>query len=333
MIPSRRRLLVAAGALAAAPLARAQRPREKRVIGVLSPHPKPTPQQIADLGYEERLRQHGWRVGENVFFERPEDPRGEAALAEMAERLVRKRVDLIFAVGPEAAVAAARATTSIPIVFWGVALPVEQGLVASYAQPGGNVTGMAFATGMELNAKLVQVFREIAAHAVRVAILVTPSASVSVVGGGQLRESGPAAAQLLGLDYRRYPVASAGDIDAALEDARRTGAQGLIVFGTTTTWRQRHRIAEFAIRHRLACGANQEEFANAGCLFSYGANTRQTFLQAYALVAKVLDGARPAVVPVERPERYELFLNQKTASAIGLTVPQPILLRADKVIE
>jgi len=330
---SRRRVLLAAGALAAAPLARGQKPRAKRVIGVLSPHAKPTPEQNAYWGHEARLKELGWQVGENVFFERPEDPRAETALPEMAEGLVRKRVDLIFAIGPEAAVAAARATKSIPIVFWGVAYPVEQGLIASFPRPGGNVTGMAFFTGGELYAKLFEVFRELAPGMTRVAAIVTPSAMSVVKGGRIVEEAGPIGARALGFDYLRYRVSSAAEIDAALDRALEAGAQAIVAFGSTTTFRRRHRIAEFALRHRLASGSSQGEFVQAGFLFSYGANTRETFLQAYTLVAKILDGTRPADVPVERPERYELTLNLRTAKLIDLTMPQSVLLRADKVIE
>jgi putative ABC transport system substrate-binding protein len=324
---------VAGGALAAAPLARAQKPGEKKTLGVLSPHPKPSPEQNAYWGHEAKFRELGWRIGENLIIERPEDPRGEAALAEMAEGLVRKRVDAILAIDPEAAVAAARATTSIPIVFWGAANPVEQGLIASYARPGGNVTGMSFSTGAEMFSKVFEILKEVAPHATRLAALVTPSARSVVRGGTYVAEAAPEAAQAAGFDYRGYRVSSAADIDAALESARDAGAQAIIAFGTTTTWRQRHRIAEFAIRHRLVCGSNQDEFVLAGCLFSYGANTRHTFLQSIAYVAKVLGGARPADIPVERPERYELAFNLRTAKALGLTIPQLVLLRADKVIQ
>lgn len=328
----RREFLLAASALAAAPLARAQKPGEKRVLGVLSPHPKPPPEQVAYFGHEAKLRELGWRIGENLLLERPEDPRGEAALAEMAGGLVRKGVDVILAIGPEAAVAAARATATIPIVFWGVAYPVEQGLIASFPRPGGNVTGIAFFTGGELYAKLFEAFRELAPGITRVAAIVTPSAMSMVKGGQYLKEAGPGAARASGFDYLSFRVSSAADIDAALEDAVRIGAQGIVTYGTTTTFPHRHRIADFAIRHRLASASSQAEFVQAGALFSYGANTRRTFLQAIACAAKLLDGVRPADIPVERPERYELVLNLRTASAIGLTVPQSVLLRADKVI-
>lgn len=330
---SRRQVLVAAGALAVAPLARARKPGEKRVLGVLNPQPKPTPEQVAQIGYEAKLRELGWRIGENLLLERPEDPRREAALAEMAEYLVRKRVDAIIAFGPEAAVEAARATTTIPIVFWGVAYPVEQGLIASFPRPGGNVTGIAFFTGGEIYAKLFEGFREVAPRVTRVAAIITTSAMNMVRGGQVSREVGPNAAQASGFDYLPFRVTTATEIDAALDGAVEAGAQGIVAFGTTTTFRHRHRIAEFALRHRLPTGSSQAEFVQAGCLFSYGANTRHTVLQAIACAAKVLSGVRPADIPVERPERYEVALNLKTAQTLGLTIPQPLLLRAERVFE
>jgi len=328
MKATRRRILLAAGALAAAPFARAQKPGEKRVLGVLNPHPRPPHDYWGDVT---RFRQLGWRIGENLFIERPEDPRREAALPEMAAALVRKRVDAIIAFGPEAAVEAARATKTIPIVFWGLTHPVEQGLVASYARPGGNVTGIAFATGPELVGKLLETFKEVAPRVTRVAGIVTPSA-MSTVQGGKIQAASPGAARTLGLDFRGYPVSTAADIDAALDAAVAADFNAIVAFGTTTTWRHRDRIAGFAIRHRLPCATNQEEFVQSGCLFSYGANTRHTILQSITCVAKVLGGARPADIPVELPERYELAFNLKTARAIGLTIPDLLLLRADKVI-
>lgn len=325
---TRRRILLAAGAFAAVPLALAQKPGEKRTLGVLNPHPKPAPDAFGDIT---KFRELGWRVGDNLLVERPEDPRREAALPEMAAELVRKRVDAIIAIGPEAAVEAARATKTIPIVFWGLTHPVEQGLIASYARPGGNVTGVAFATGPELVGKLLETFKEVAPGVTRIAGIVTPSA-MSTVKGGRLRAASPDAARAVGFDYRSYPVFSAADIDAALDAAVAAELEGIVAFGTTTTWRHRQRIAEFAIRHRLPCAANQEEFVQSGCLFSYGANSRHTFLQSIACVAKVLAGAHPADIPVELPERYELAFNLSTAKAIGLTIPDLLLLRADKVI-
>ena len=327
----RRRILIAAGALVAAPFARAQAANDKRTLGILTPHPRATAQQNAP--YNARFKQLGWAIGQNLVIERPEDPAAEAALPAMAEALVRKRVDAIWAIGPEAALAAARATRTIPIVFWGVPYPVEQGLVQSFGRPGGNVTGVAFFAGIELVTKVLEIFRQIAPQATRIAALATPSASGTMDGKPYQVSMIDDAAQSLGFDLRRYNVSNAGDIDAALVTALADGVQGIAVYGTTTTFRQRYRIAEFANRHRLVSGSTQERFADAGCLFAYGPSTGNTLLQTIGYVDKVLRGANPANLPVELPERYELAVNLSTAKLLRLAIPQHVLLRADRVIE
>lgn len=333
MTLTRRRILLAAGALAAAPFARAQALYEKRTLGVLTPHPKPPPSEIARSPFTARFKQLGWEFGQNLVIERPEDPAAEAALPAMAEELVRKRVDAIWTIGPEAALAAARATRTIPIVFWGVPYPVEQGLIESFARPGRNVTGLAFWAGAELVTKLLEIFKHIAPEVTRIAALVTPSASGTVDGRPYKVPMIDEAAQSLGFDYRTFRVSNAEEIDAALAAAVKDGMQGIAAYGTTTTIRSRQRIAEFANRHRLVSGSTQDRFVEAGCLFSYGASTEQTILQCMVYVDKVLRGANPADLPVERPERYELALNLGTAKLLGLTIPGDVLLRADKVIE
>jgi putative ABC transport system substrate-binding protein len=301
----------------------------------LSPHPRPDPKRDARLPVcGARFNRLGWHK-ENLVVVRPEDSSGESALAAMAEELVRKRVDVIWAIGPEAAVAAARATRTIPIVFWGVAHPVEQGLIASFAQPGGNVTGVAFFAGTGLFGKVLEVFREIAPRVSRVAAISTPSAR-NTVQGGRYQESQPAieaAARSLGFDYRAHAVARPEDFESAFAKILESQAQGVVTFGTTLTFRNRQRIVEFANRNRLPHGANQAEFVEAGALFSYGANTLETNLQCIDYIDKVLRGTKPAELPVERPARYELAVNLKTASTVGLAVPRSVLLRADRVIE
>jgi putative ABC transport system substrate-binding protein len=332
----RRRFLFGAVALAAAPIARAQAPGGKRTLGVLSPHPYSSPERDGRRKiYAKYFEQLGWRMGDNLMVERPEHPDGEVALAAMAEALVRKRPDAILAVGAEAAVAAARATKAIPIVFWGVPFPVEQGLIESYALPGGNVTGVAFFTGSELIAKLLQIFRELAPGVRRISAITTPS-SVSTVQGGRFRESGAsiqAAAQEFGFHYRMHVVATIGDFESVFREILDSRAQGLVTLGTTVTFRNRGRIIEFAQGARLLHGANQAEFAESGALFSYGPNTVETNLQSIAYVDKVLRGVNPAELPVERPAKYELALNLTTAGALGVAIPRSLLLRADRVIE
>ncbi len=266
---------------------------------------------------------------------RPDAAGREDRLPELAEELVRKRVDVIWALGPEAAVAAARATKTIPIVFWGVGYPVEQGLIDSYARPGRNVTGMAFFTGAELATKVLQLLSEIAPGARRVAAIVTPSAISTVkgdqyVGGAPVIES---AAKSLGFEYRAHRVAKREDFDsvfAAILDSR---AQALVTYGTTTTFRERQRIVDFANRNRLPSAFNQREFVEAGGLLSYGADTRETIFQSMLYLDRILRGARPADLPVELPSRYDLAINLKTAQSLGLTIPQSILVRVDHVIQ
>jgi putative ABC transport system substrate-binding protein len=333
MTLTRRRILLAAAALAATPLARAQAPVEKRTLGILTPHPKLKPEEAARLPYGARFKQLGWTFGKDLFIERPEHPAAEMALAEMADGLVRKRVDAIWAFGPEATLAAARSTRTIPIVFWGVPYPIEQGLIQSFGRPGGNVTGVAFWAGVELVTKLLETFRQIAPQATRIAALITPSARGIVDGTSYKVPLVTEAAHDLGFDYREYTVANAHDIGTALAAAVDEGAHGVAAYGTTTTFRQRHWIGEFVNRHRLVSGSTQEEFVEAGCLFSYGASTRKTILQTMIYVDKVLRGANPADLPVELPERYELAVNLSTAKLLQLAIPQNVLLRADRVIE
>ena len=332
---SRRRFVLSAAALAAAPLARAQAQFGKRTLGVLSPHPKPTPDRLARSPYYRRLAELGWRLNENLVLERPADPEGEAALPRLAAELVGKRVDVILAIGPEAAVAAARATRTIPVVFCCVAYAVEQGLVRSYANPGGNVTGVALWTGPELATKLLEIYREIAPDVRRIAAISTPS-SVSTVAGDVYEQARPlilAAAHSVGFDYQGHEIATAGDLDRVFDHIHQSGAEGLLTYATTTARRLRHRIADFANSIRLPHASTQADFVEAGALFSYGADMVRTVVQSFEYAGKVLSGANPAELPVERPAAYELVVNLRTAAALGLRVPASVLLRADRVIE
>ena len=321
------------GGVLAAPCARAQKSLKRPVLGSLTPHP--APKQQSDGPILAHLRKLGWVNGENIEIFRPDAEGREDRLPALAEEMVRRRVDVIWAVGPEAAIAAARATQTIPIVFWGVASPVEQGLVDSYARPGRNVTGVAFFTGPELSAKLLEILSQVAPGAKRVAAITTPSSTEPVAGERRSRAGSPveSAAQLLGLEFRTHPVRSSDDLDPAFAAILESRAQALLTFGTTLTFRERQRIAGFASRHRLPSVFNQREFVEAGGLVSYGPDTWETVLQSMGYVDRVLRGSRPADLPVERPSKYELVVNLKTARAIDLKIPQSVLLRADRVIE
>ncbi|HUN68002.1 MAG TPA: ABC transporter substrate-binding protein [Burkholderiales bacterium] len=323
------------GSALAAPLARAQGTTNLPILGVLNPHPRETPEQAARSPIFARLKQLGWVRGETIQIERPDGEGREDRLPAMAEELVRKRVNVIWAIGPEAAVAAARATQTIPIVFWGVAYPIEQGLVDSYARPGRNVTGVAFSTGPELAGKVLEYLKQISPSAKRLAQITTPSASTDVKGNRYVgaMPTIEAAARKLGMEHRAYDIARVEDLDRVFAAILASRAQALYVPGTTLTFRERQRFVDFAIGNRLASAFNQREFVESGGLFSYGIDTPATVLQTVTYVDRVLRGAKPADLPVEMPSKYELVINVKTAKALGISVPQSVLLRADRVIE
>lgn len=312
----------------------AQKASAPRVVGFLSPHPPLPPEHPIALAAQAKYRQHGWTLGENLRFERPNAEGREDRLPALAEELVQKRVEVIWALGPEAAVAAARATRTIPIVFWGVAWPVEQGLVESFARPGRNVTGIAFNAGGE-GQKVLELMREIAPKAVRLAQIATPSA-LRTVGGEIFQGAQPslvAAAGKLGIEMRRFAVARVEDFPDVFAAITRWRAQALYVHGTTLTFRERRQFVEFANRNGLPSGFNQFEFVDSGGLFSYGIDSMQTILQNFEHVDRILRGARAADLPVQLPQHFRFVVNRRTANALGLSLPQSLLLRADRVIE
>jgi putative tryptophan/tyrosine transport system substrate-binding protein len=331
----RRKFVALMGGLLAAPCSLGQKPQKVPVLGVLTPHSRAMTAQAPRSPVREALKKFGWVVGENLELERPDAEGKEDRLPAMAEELVRKRVDVIWAVGPEAAVAAARATRAIPIVFWGVGYPIEQGLIDSFARPGRNVTGIAFFTGPEVSTKILELLKEIAPSAKRVAMISTPSAMMDVKGNRfvGVRPVFEAAVKHLGLESRLFEITRAEDIDGVLASILKSRAQSLVVPGTTLTFRERQRFVDFASRNRLPAAYNQRQFVESGGLFSYGIDSVETQMQSITYVDHILRGARPANLPVELPSKYQLIINRKTAHALGLKVPQSMLARADRVIE
>lgn len=329
---SRRQVLLAAGALAVASLARAQ-PRRPPVIGELSSMPPQTPEVRAKRAWVVRLRELGWVEGVN-YRHLGAHSAGEAGLGERAEFLVRSGVDLIYAIGPEAAVAAARSTKTIPIVFWGVPFAVEQGLVVSLARPGRNVTGTAWTAGPGVDAKRLEVLEEIAPQARRLANITVPTA-VQTVSGAKFDypPSMRLAAEHLGYEKRDFPIATSADIEPALADILAWKAQAATVAGTMLTVRELKRLVGFTLHNRLPASFVAKVFVEAGGLVSYGMTLEPTGYRLGEFMDKILRGADPGELPVDVPRDYEMFVNLKTATALGLTVPQSVLLRADKVIE
>jgi putative tryptophan/tyrosine transport system substrate-binding protein len=302
-------------------------------VGALIHGAVATPEQLARSPLRQGLRELGWVVGQNMTIEALYSEGHADRLAELAKELVRRRVDVIWCNGPPSTLAAARATTTIPIVFWGVALPVEQGLVASVGRPGGNVTGFAFSAGAEFATKLLELLRAFAPNAIRIALISGLSAIETLRGERVAFPVVESAFRQFGMERRRFLFEARETVPRVLSSIVEWNPDAMFVFGDPATWLERQRIAEFALRHRLPSVFGMKDFAIAGGLFSYGANAADTIRRSAYYIDKILKGAKSADLPVEQPTMFELVINAKTARALGLTIPPSLLVRADQVIE
>lgn len=326
---TRRSLLAAAAVLVAAPWAAAQSLQRLPTVGILSPNRPPKGRQSA-------LVEYGWKPGETLHVEFPDAGGSEERLATIAAELVAKRVDVIWAMGPDAAFAAARATSTIPIVFWGVTHPVEQGLIDSLARPGRNVTGLAFTASPESDAKRLELLREIAPAARRLAYLSAPvrlDAVKDADAATRLAAAMREAARRLGYDFREFKVEKAADLEAAFPAILEWRAEALMTQPSTLLNRERQRIVDFANANMLPSVFTLPEYVASGGLVAYAIDTWPTVIRSFHYVDRILRGANPAELPVELPSKYVLSVNLRTAKLLGLTVPQSILMRADRVIE
>jgi putative tryptophan/tyrosine transport system substrate-binding protein len=298
-------------------------------IGWLGVTPPTTPPvQRLDEAFLQGLRDHGFVEGQNVIIERRyTEGREDRNIAFVAE-LVQMKVDLIVAGGSTAAHAAKQATSTIPIVMLVVGNPERQGLVASLAHPGGNVTGMSNQLGGEASGKMFQLLKESLPRLSKVAILWNPDNQGSAIS---FREGEVPAAKALGVALVSVAVRSAGDIDRALTTIASERPDALWVHLVAFSFRAR--FLEFAAAHRLPTVAQSSVWPQSGGLMSYGPDPADLRRRGAAQVAKILKGAKPADLPVEQPTKFELVINLKTAKALGLTIPQSVLLRADQVIE
>jgi putative ABC transport system substrate-binding protein len=239
---------------------------------------------------------------------------------------VRLKPDIIVAATTPGAQAAQKATRTIPIVMGFVSDPVALGLVANLARPGGNITGLGVPTP-EMAGKRLQLLREVAPTAARIAVLSDPSQP-----GIDLRGT-EAAARALGVQLQVWKVSSGGELDRAFTAISQERAAGIILLPGTTVFAYRARIAQLAAKHRLPTSAWARDLTEAGCLMSYGADPRDVARRAATYVDKILKGAKPADLPIEQPTKFEFVINLKTAKALGLTIPPSLLLRADEVIQ
>jgi len=322
----RRTLFIALGASAIAIPLRlfAQQPKIAR-IGILRSGAPPDPLVEA---LKEGLRELGYVEGKNIGFEYRWAEGREERLPSLATDLVRIKVDVIVASGGAPAVRATmRATTAIPIVMLVGPDPVEAGLVASLARPGGNVTGLTYQID-ELPGKWLELLKETVPKLSRVAALWDPGN-----GEGMLNIS-ERAARSLGLQLQALKVGRPDDYASAFAEARKRRAQAVVVLGSPFNYANRERIVALAAKHRLPAMYDQRDFVvGSGGLMSYGPDFYALFRRGATYVDKILKGARPADLPVERPTRFELVINMKAAKALGLKIPQSVLLRADRVIE
>ncbi len=315
--------------LLVAPLAAgAQPPAKVHRIGFLSPF-SPIPQNSHLFeAFRQGLRDLGYLEGQNLIIEWRWTHESHDRASDLAAELVRQKVEVIVAVSPPAPQAAHKATHTIPIVFVLVGDPVAQGLVASLARPGGNLTGLSTVT-TDLVGKQLELLKEAVPTLSRVAVLRNPGNP----GHSPVVEEAERAVRTLGL---RLAVVEAGSADALegafrLMAAKRVG--GALVLRDGLFNSRRARIADLATKAALPTMFGIREEAEAGGLMAYGVNLAASFRRAATFVDKILKGAKPADLPVEQPTRFELVVNLKTAKALGLTIPQSVLVRADHVIQ
>jgi putative ABC transport system substrate-binding protein len=277
--------------------------------------------------FAQRLRELGWVEGRNVAIEYRWGEGRPERYAEIAAEFVRLKVDVIFAGGTEAAVAAKQATSVIPIVFPTAGDPVGSGLVSSLSRPGGNVTGLSNQAS-DIPAKRLELLREVLPGLRRLAVM----ANADYSGGVTEREQIDTAARALGLELVPLPVRSMEDIAPAL-DGLKDGVEALYTTGDPLVNTHWLRIITFALVARLPTMFSQREYVAGGGLMSYGPNFPDLNRRAAGYVDKVLRGAKPDTLPVEQPTKFDLAINLITAKALGLTVPPTLLARADEVIE
>ena len=273
------------------------------------------------------LHEQGYTEGQNILVEYRYAEDKLDRLGKFAEELARLKVDVIVTGGPLATRPAKQAAGTIPIVLAYEADPVRTGLIASLARPGGNITGLT-SNAEELNGKRFELLKETIPELSRVAILRNPG----MLGTADALKDAELAARSLGLKIQALEIRGPNDLDGIFQAAKKSGARALMTIGDPVTFTHRKRVAELAIKNHLATIYGQIPFAEAGGLMVYGPNDADMYRRAATFVDKILKGAKPADLPVERPVKFDLIINLKTAKQIGLTIPPNVLARADRVI-
>jgi putative ABC transport system substrate-binding protein len=330
----RREFIALFGFAAAGPVAaRAQQATKIPRIGIVSPSRSQdsSPNRVTLKAFVAGLREMGYVEGQNISIERKFSDSNTDELRELAAELVKSQVDVIVTLSTTAALPARQATNTVPIVAIGMADPVADELVASLAQPGGNVTGTSF-LGPQLVTKRLQLLGEIVPQHSRAAVLWHPNAYSNRTMAGMVDEA-EHAAQTLGMQLRFAPANSAEEIANALSSVTREPVDALCVFPSPMLFAEYGRIVSIVAEKRLPTIYAAREGAELGGLISYGANLADLARQTAPYVDKILKGAKPAELPVQQPTKFELVINLKAAKALGLPVSRDFLLIADEVIE
>jgi putative ABC transport system substrate-binding protein len=326
----RREFIGFVGGAAAWPvMARAQ--QVGKVIGILFPGASVSARSTSLDAFYQKLRELGYTEGQNTAIERRYGDWNFDRLSDQAAELVRLKVDVIVAFSTTAARAAKQATNTIPIVAGTMADPVGDGLVASLASPGGNVTGTTF-VGPELVAKRLGLLKEAVPGLSRLAALWQPGAYGEHTMRGMLTET-EAVARAMGVQLQLEQVNGPKDIDTAFSAIAKGGVGAVIVLPSPMFVGEYLHIVDLAANSRLPAMYQVREFVDAGGLMSYGANLAELNRRSATYVDKILKGAKPADLPIEQPTKFEFIINLKTAKALGLELPATLLASADEVIE
>ncbi len=314
-----------AGVLVAPGILRAQPGKVWRIgyLGYSSPGMNPA--------FVQALRERGYIESTNVIFERRFADGKDEQYPALAAELVSRKVDVLVTNTGAAADAAKQATATIPIVIAGVADPVGRGLVPSLARPGGNITGVASLL-VETNLKRIELLREVVPKASHF-VAISYQGGWDDAGIARLWREQDAAAQAVGVTLRRIGLNAASEFDDAAAAIVREHTDALLLGPSPLTYRFRKELAELSLRQHLPTIAVAREIAEAGIMMSYGPSTDQMFRDAAAYVDKVLKGTKPADLPIEQPTKFDLVINLKTTKALGITIPQSLLLRANEVIQ
>jgi putative ABC transport system substrate-binding protein len=306
--------------------AEAQQPVKIPRMGLLTwaaPPPSSTP-----TAFDEGLRQLGYVEGQNIIVERRYVSGELERLPELARDLARLSIDVILTQSYPAALAAKQATSTIPIVVMGAGDPVGTGLVASFARPGGNITGVS-ALETELSGKRIELLKETFPKVASVAVLWNEADYGMTLKFGELQR----AAQALRMAVQASAVRQPKDLDGAFAEILRKRPDALFVITDPLTELNRRQVVELATKRRLPAMYENSPYVDAGGLMAYGPSQRENLQRALHHVDKILRGAKPADLPIEQPRKFELVINLKTAKQFGLAIPPNVLARADRVIK